>query len=151
MVYDDDVLDGYARDSGVTDKVIALKGGATYVAGGATAGSWTIGGITAANESTHTHTGPSHTHTVDIWASDKTGTVLSEATNFYIRMQDSNSENDWVGSASVNSVSKGKRETTAADGTGATGAGVAHTHTITQDGTARIAAAVVILVYLDLV
>ena len=39
-------------------------------------------------------------------------------------------------------------------GTGATGpdatAGAAHTHTITQDGTARIAAAVVIMVYLDL-
>ena len=42
LVYDDDVLDGYARDDTVTDKVIALKGGATYVAGGATAGSWTL-------------------------------------------------------------------------------------------------------------
>lgn len=37
----DSAPDGWAIDSGVTDKVCALKGGSTYTTGGATAGTWT--------------------------------------------------------------------------------------------------------------
>ena len=47
LVYRDAAMDGYARDSGVTDKVLALKGGSTYTTGGATAGSWTLTGFNA--------------------------------------------------------------------------------------------------------
>jgi len=46
LVYRDAAMDGYARDAAVTDKVIALKGGAIYVAGAATAGSFTYTGFT---------------------------------------------------------------------------------------------------------
>ena len=52
LVYRDAAMDGYARDAGVTDKVIALKGGATYLAGGATAGSFSI---LTANIEAHYH------------------------------------------------------------------------------------------------
>jgi len=70
---------------------------------------------------THTHTGPSHTHTVDIWATDKTGTILSEGAVSRRHLDDTGANRDWdheSGPTSANSV--GKQETTAAGGTGAT-------------------------------
>ena len=42
LVYRNTAEDGWAIDSGVTDRVVAIKGGATYTAGAAVAGSWTI-------------------------------------------------------------------------------------------------------------
>jgi len=42
LVYRNTAEDGWAIDGGVEDKVIAVKGGATYTTGGATAGSWTL-------------------------------------------------------------------------------------------------------------
>ena len=45
-VYRNAAMDGWAIDSGVSDVVLALKGGSTYTAGAATAGSWTISGLT---------------------------------------------------------------------------------------------------------
>ena len=143
LVYDDDVLDGYARDAGVIDKVIALKGGATYVAGGATAGSWTIGGITAGAigaEAAHTHPLQNSVESLaatTVWNASSPveyGVVVDEKT---IKI--------YTGTGGVQN-----RSVLSA----VTAAGTSHTHagsTITQDGTARIAAAVVILVYLDLV
>ena len=59
LVYRDAALEGYARDATVTDKVIALKGGAVYVAGAAAAGTWTISGLT---KNAHTHSLGAHTH-----------------------------------------------------------------------------------------
>ena len=53
-IYRNDAMNGWAIDSGVSDGVLALKGGATYTTGAATAGTWT--------QPNHTHTGPSHTH-----------------------------------------------------------------------------------------
>ena len=156
LVYDDDVLDGYARDAGVTDKVIALKGGATYVTGGAPAGSWTIGGITAANESahthSHTHTGPSHNHKAYDFvdsnsARDGAGSAISKTSGsagIHIRAESGVGAPDVLGIDLITS----NAGTGVTNGNAATG--TAHSHTITQDGTARIAAAVVILVYLDL-
>lgn len=41
-VYRNSAMDGYAVDTGVTDQLVAMKGGATYTTGGATAGSWTV-------------------------------------------------------------------------------------------------------------
>ena len=43
---------GWVVDSTVTDKVLSLKGGSTYTTGAATAGSWTVSGITSAS---HNH------------------------------------------------------------------------------------------------
>lgn len=41
-VYRNAAIEGWAIDSTVTDRVLALKGGTTYTTGGATAGSWTL-------------------------------------------------------------------------------------------------------------
>lgn len=49
-VYRNAAMSGWAIDSSVIDKVLALKGGSTYTAGGATAGSWTI------SAAAHAHT-----------------------------------------------------------------------------------------------
>ena len=150
LVYDDTVLEGYLRDSGVTDKVIALKGGATYVTAGVTAGSWTISGLTSVAAATHTH---SHSHKwydrVANAASDDldgAGTSLQTIGN---AIKDNTAY--FIPNISIGSVAAGFQapaddmytDTNAA-------AGGAHSHTISQDGTARIAAAVVILEYLDL-
>lgn len=42
-VYRDSAMSGWVVDSSVSDKVLALKGGTTYTAGGGVAGSWTHG------------------------------------------------------------------------------------------------------------
>jgi len=55
LVYRDSAMDGWAVDSSVTDKVVGIKGGATYVTGGIDSqGTWTTD---------HQHTGAVHTHT----------------------------------------------------------------------------------------
>ena len=118
LVYRDAAMDGYARDSGVTDKVIALKGGSTYTTGAATAGTWTIDNHTlVAGEI------PAHVHTIA--ARTSRGARASGVTTepeFYL--------ND----TTVN--------------TGSYGGSGGHGHTF-GTGT-RIAAAVCILIYLDL-
>lgn len=55
-VYRNAAMDGWTVDSGVSDVVLALKGGTTYTAGAATAGSWTVSGLA------HTHAQTAHTH-----------------------------------------------------------------------------------------
>ena len=40
-IYANTVQDGWVLDGAVTDQLIALKGGATYLTGGAIAGTWT--------------------------------------------------------------------------------------------------------------
>ena len=48
-VYRNAAMDGWAVDgaAGIQDKVLAVKGGTTYTTGAATAGSWTVSGITS--------------------------------------------------------------------------------------------------------
>ena len=53
-VYLNSAPDGWVQDSSPTDRVVAVKGGATYVTGGAGAGSWTMSGMTS-NPNTHNH------------------------------------------------------------------------------------------------
>jgi hypothetical protein len=56
-VYSNVAIDGWSIDGAVTDQLLALKGGSTYLTGGANAGSWTW--------PSHTLTipqMPSHTH-----------------------------------------------------------------------------------------
>lgn len=57
LVYRNTAMDGWAIDSGVTDRVIAVKGGATYTTGGAVAGSWTLPShaLTIAEMPAHDH------------------------------------------------------------------------------------------------
>ena len=59
--------DGWILDSGVTDRVLAIKGGSTYTTGAAVAGSWTGGNATlsVAQMPAHSHTigsNGAHTH-----------------------------------------------------------------------------------------
>jgi hypothetical protein len=63
-LYRNTAIEGWAVDSGVTDKVIALKGGAQAynTNAGSVAGSWTISGITVSNHASHTHTVNNHSH-----------------------------------------------------------------------------------------
>lgn len=81
--------EGWAVDAvSVTDRVLAFKGGSTYVTGGANAGTWTISGISV---SAHNHqwykyeTGISKTYasdgsteiTVNTWADKSTLGIMS--------------------------------------------------------------------------
>ena len=131
-VYRDAAMDGWAVDSGVSDKVLGLKGGATYTTGAATAGSWTVSGLT--NAAVHTHTGPSHTHAATVDASADLATLDPTA-----------------GSPTTNLslASHVHVVTNAAAGTGNTGAPSA-AETISSDASWRAAAAVGTLQYLDL-
>ena len=62
IVYRNAAGEGWAVDGSVTDRLIALKGGSTYVTGGASAGSWTISGLT---KDAHVHGMNSHIHTLE--------------------------------------------------------------------------------------
>jgi len=125
LVYRDAAMDGYARDAGVTDKVIALKGGATYVAGAATAGSWTLAGFTAHNHQWYDfRAGAVNDHSYN---SAGTNTVIAWAA----------AGADAIEKATVGVIGIGADQYT-------------DNHTQVHEGTDRIAAAVCILIYLDL-
>ena len=72
-VYRNAAMDGWVVDSAVTDMVLAIKGGTTYITGGITAGAWTISGLT------HTHTGTVSSTTV---ADHATMTIANAALDF---------------------------------------------------------------------
>jgi hypothetical protein len=131
-IYANAAGDGWVIDSSITDRVLALKGGSTYTAGGATAGSWTVSGLA------HTHTGPSHTHTgpSHYHAIPETGWSAGANANGA----------QFGGSAEGSNRAYGD---TGAAGTGATGAaGTGATGSAgTQDGAWRVAAAVGTLQY----
>ena len=150
LVYRNDLPDGYALEA-VTDKVIALKGGATYVAGGATAGSWTISGLSAANAGGHNH---SHFHVMfngladSVQDTDGSGTALNTLANSQKDNAKAHVSIGYLGETETNFKCIDPGKTLDTDTYAAVQA--AHTHVITQDGTARIAAAVVIMLKLDL-
>jgi hypothetical protein len=125
LVYRNAAMDGWIVDSGSTDRVIALKGGSTYTTGGQEAGSWTLSGITNANENSHTHgtNNPgNHTHS------------------------------QFAGSGGYGPAGGSDSNATGGGGghTHTTNSADNHTHAISSDATWRIAAAVVTLQYLDL-
>ena len=125
-VYRNAAMDGWAIDGTVTDKVLALKGGATYTAGAATAGSWTLSGFTSGTESAD------HTHGVSITSGAPSATV-----------------NIPDGAGGTPQFPGSQTHTHAVSGnTGVKSA--THTHTVSHDGTSRVAAAVGTLQYLDL-
>jgi len=139
------------------DTVLGVAGGTSdyNVNGGNpdTAATWTIDGISAANESSHTHnhthTGPSHSHQ---WYNYSAGST----------------DNSWQSNGSIFNIATGGTNLgiqsgadstvtgdyyTDAGGTGNTGAnataGSAHTHTISQDASWRPKASVGKLFQLD--
>ena len=141
-VYRNAAMDGWAVDSAVSDKVLALKGGSTYTAGAATAGSWTVSGLTVDG---HTHgpgtfAGPSHAHTlVDTGAGIYGNGDIIVANGGYVYVGAAGS------GASPLTTNTGTPSATAVVGTSASGTGTA-----SSDGTWRAAAAVGTLQYLDL-
>lgn len=125
LVYDDDVLEGYARDSGVTDKVVALKGGGTYTTGAATAGSFTITGFPADhNHKWYDYQAAATDRSFDS-AGDGTNLTTTVIANIGLR-------------AAAASAGKLNKDFYTND------------YTLTHDGSDRPAAAVCILIYLDL-
>lgn len=80
LVYRNDAETGWAIDAGSTDRVVVIKGGATYLVGGAEAGSWTLPDYTLleADIPSHVHPGTvdndgDHTHTDGLLVSVKGG------------------------------------------------------------------------------
>lgn len=143
LVYRDSAMDGWAIDSSVSDKLIALKGGSTYVTGGIDSqGSWTIGGLAHVHTlaGTHTHGNGSlyvstyHRHNI---GGSKTGSGFAIAAGGAEGGQGYYS--DYQGSSSQ--AVGGSTATANAGNTGSAGA---------HDGSWRPAAATMTLQYLDI-
>jgi hypothetical protein len=140
-VYRNAAMAGWAIDSSVTDKVLALKGGSTYVTGGATAGSWTVSGLTNAAEAAHVHAVSVSLAKTNLTNKDSTGNqpVFNTAPG--------------AGLVQTDGVLAGGAETLYQPldyVSGNSGAGSSHNHVISSDATWRIAASVGTLQYLDL-
>jgi hypothetical protein len=129
-VYRNSAMDGWTIDSSVSDVVLGFKGGSTYTAGAKPAGSWTVSGLTNEAENAHTHTGPSHSHTIS------TSLDMTVSGAFFAAGSDYAAQNHY--------------HTSGASGTGNTSAGTSHNHVISHDATWRAAAAVGTLQYLSL-
>ena len=131
-VWRDSALDGWAVDAAsATDMVLSLKGGATYVTGATTAGSWTLPdhALTVAEMAAHTHgSGGTHGHTAKYWISSGGASTIDRRTvgNYEERDQ--------------NIISAGAHEHTSVGGGGS------HNH----GSTYRPASAVGTLQYLDI-
>lgn len=146
--YRNDTTEGWVIDSSITDRVLAIKGGslAYNVNGGNTAGSWTISGMSAANESSHIHATGNHSHKwydLVTGAADKdgAGTPLSATGGKdYPHVVTSSDNSDAGPDQDLYTDSQG----------GNTGGGSVHTHTLSQDAGWRPAAAVGTLQYPDL-
>jgi hypothetical protein len=126
-VYANTAGDGWIIDSSVSDRVLAIKGGtqAYNSAGGTGAGTWTIAGITASNNTANHYHDIPHAHTLGTdyaiaWS------WSTEATQLAVGI----SVNSFVGNSSYNSQ--------------------AHNHPISQDATWRPLASIGTLQYLDL-
>jgi hypothetical protein len=143
LVYDDSPLEGYVRDSGVTDKVVALKGGSVYTTAATTAGDFTYTGFT---KDAHVHGMNSHTHSLADYGSVLTSKKAYSTHQMGYISGGSASLLIWegVGSTSVQQVSKTTGTPSSANTEAQSNNG------ITSDGNDRPAAAVCILVYLDL-
>jgi hypothetical protein len=97
---------GWTIDTTLGNAVLAVHGSSSYSgsgSGGVQAGTWTQ---------------PNHTHTVDIYASDKTGTILSHGAESITAIATDANDVSWELEAGPASYSgKGKRETTAGGAT----------------------------------
>ncbi len=117
--------DGWAIDSSVTDRVLALKGGsrAYNVNGGNLAGNWTISGVSTQNHTLTESEMPAHTHNVPVTQPGVTS-----------------------GGGPINYPLAGGETDVATE---STGGGTGHNHGVSADGVFRPAAAVGTLQYPD--
>jgi hypothetical protein len=126
-VYANTAGDGWIVDSSVSDRVLAIKGGANAynAAGGSAAGSWTISGTTLSVNSTgHTHLVGVHTHAYSVI---DVASTISEGTNISVVQSVGNSTGFNTGGVSTS-----------------------HRHTFSNDATWRPAASIGTLQYLDM-
>ena len=141
-VYRNAAMSGWAIDSGVSDKVLALKGGSTYTTGAATAGTWAQPDhtLTEAELPAHDHGGVTgadgaHGHTFYGYNPDGDAGTSYLAGGLFTR-----------GAHNVTALSSVVAVGTHTHTVSSTGSGDAHNH-----GTAyRPAAAVGTLQYMDL-
>ena len=78
-VYLNSAPDGFTYDSGVTDRVVAVKGGSTYTTAATGAGTWTLSGLTA-GANTHNHLWCRFISPYD-YSYNSSGTLIAMATN----------------------------------------------------------------------
>lgn len=145
-IYRNAAMSGWAVDSGVSDRVLAVKGGSTYTTGAAVAGTWTQPNHTHTGPS-HSHTGPSHTHDMSV------GATVSNKDTVYPIGPLSGSPTGTISSYcdGIGASRKPLNAITQAAGTGATGTnGTGATSGNATANTYRPAAAVGTLQYLNL-
>lgn len=119
MVFDQDAAPtGWTRDTSYNDKVIRIVSGAR-----ADAGSWTISGLTNATEAAHTHATPNHVHpfATSSGSALNTNLVATQVSAGLVMFGDRTG-----GSGTVDRLTND----TTNSGSGTSGAGSAHGHTI---------------------
>jgi hypothetical protein len=139
-IYRNAAMNGWAIDSAVSDKVLALKGGGTYTTGGVAAGNWTLPDhVLTINEM------PSHDHSP--------GAISAGAHTHSVRTYYSTDHGGYIG------PNRAQAQTSYQDIPYSALSAGAHTHSITAQGggaahnhgsTYRPSAAVGTLQYLDL-
>ena len=135
------VEEGWTIDSSVTDKVLSLKGGSTYVTGADDSqGTWTISGLT---DSGHTHShSHSHFHQIYNYTNINDIKVYNAAGAEIGVSSTSGAQQGIVGTVSANGELINHDMYSKADATVDATSGTAST---TSDGTWRVAAATGIL------
>ena len=151
-VYRNSAMTGWLIDSSVSDKVIALKGasGSTYETAGATAGSWTISGLSNGSH-THSVTG-AHVHqwhgrsadTSDAYSFNSGGGSTNLVRSSFARGQ---IQLQMPATSSADYGLLGSFYTSSSGGSSTTGS---TTSSASQNGSWRTAAAVGTMQYLDL-
>lgn len=143
-VYRNDTCEGWDIDATVTDVVIALKGGsnAYNVNGGNLAGNFTYSGFDADNESAHTHGPGTLTVVLSTSGTDSNVSATNPIINQsgYLKAKSDSGPSSAFGLVLITGTVNG----------GTSGAGSAHGHTVSNDGTDRPRAAVCTLQYPDL-
>jgi len=145
LVYRNTAEDGWAIDGGVTDRVIAVKGGATYTTGGATAGSWTLPSYTllTADIPAHAHTGTTSAngaHAHNLYEQTVGGGAVNAIVKDTVLLHNS------ISRASISGYVVSSATHTHTMTTANTGGGGSHNHGATY----RPAAAVVTIQYPDI-
>jgi len=119
---------GWTIDTTLGDAVLAVHGSSTYygsTGGGEQRGTWT--------QPDHDHSISSdgaHTHDVDIWASDKTGVILSDASYTGDVISEGGGNIAWKLETPTTTALKGKTETTDSDGSHDHGAATGNDATV---------------------
>ena len=132
--------DGWVQDSGITDRVLGIKGGSTYLTGGTLASSWIIAGnslSTAGSDHFHKFFDWQSTSVWKSWEADGS----TPETIYGGQRGDNQNAGKSLGDDTIGKYYCLTEDlwTKSADGT--------HTHSITSGGAWRMAANVGILVY----